>query len=76
MAVTSTPIGDTLNIVLDNGVSASGAQLTKTVKYPDVRAAATDNAVKDVADAISGAMSLAVMSVIRNKSGELDGTPE
>ncbi|MGE5404094.1 MAG: DUF1659 domain-containing protein [Candidatus Saccharibacteria bacterium] len=76
MAVTSTPIGDTLNIVLDNGVSATGQQLTKTVKYPDVRAAATDNAVKDVADAIASAMSLAVMSVIRNKNAELDGTPE
>ena len=49
MAVTSTPIGDTLNVVLDNGTSATGQQLTKTVKYPDVRAAATDNAVKDVA---------------------------
>lgn len=76
MAVTSTPIGDTLNIVLDNGVSASGSQLTKTVKYPDVRAAATDNAVKDVADAIATAMSKTVMMVTRNKNAELDGTPE
>lgn len=76
MAVTSTPIGDTLNIVLDNGISASGSQLTKTVKYPDVRSAATDNAVKDVADAIAAAMSKTVMSVIRNKNTELDGTPE
>ena len=67
MAVTSTPIGDTLNIVLDNGTSTTGQQLTKTVKYPDVRSAATDNAVKDVADAIASAMSLAVMSVMGYK---------
>lgn len=76
MAVTSIPVSDTLNVVVDNGLSGSGAQLSKTLKYSDVRPTATDNAVKDVADAIGAAQSKTVLAVNRLKGVELQGTPE
>lgn len=76
MAVTIVPISDTLNVVVDNGLSSTGAQLTKSLKYPDVRPAATDNAVKIVADAIGTAQSKTVIAVNRQKGMELQGTPE
>lgn len=75
MAVTAVPISDTLNVVVDNGLSATGAQLTKTLKYANVRPAATDDVVKDVADAIGAAQSKTVIAVNRLKGVELQGTP-
>lgn len=76
MAVTSVPVSDTLNVIVDNGLSASGQQLSKTLKYSDVRPTATDNAVKDVADAIGAAQTKTVLAVNRLKGVELQGTPE
>jgi hypothetical protein len=76
MAVTNVPISDTLNVVVDNGLSSTGSQLTKILKYSDVRPTATDNAVKDVADAIGAAQSKTVLAVNRQKGVELQGTPE
>ncbi|MEN6460358.1 MAG: DUF1659 domain-containing protein [Syntrophomonas sp.] len=75
MAVTSTPISDTLNVVVDNGLSGSGSQLTKTLKYANVRPDATDAAVKTVADAIVAAQTKTLIAVNRTKSAELTGTP-
>ncbi|MEN6462688.1 MAG: DUF1659 domain-containing protein [Syntrophomonas sp.] len=75
MAVTSVPISDTLNIVVDNGLSASGGQLTKTMKYANVKPDATDAAVKTVADAIVAAQTKTLIAVNRAKNAELQGTP-
>lgn len=75
MAVTSTPISDTLNVIVDNGLSGSGSQLTKTLKYANVRPDATDAAVKTVADAIVAAQTKTLIAVNRAKNAELTGTP-
>ncbi|MGI5879075.1 MAG: DUF1659 domain-containing protein [Syntrophomonadaceae bacterium] len=37
MAITTTPLGSELILVMDNGVGASGQQLTKNRTYRDVK---------------------------------------
>lgn len=52
MAITTTPVGSELILVMDNGVGASGQQLVKNRIYADVRSGAAD------ADLYSAAQSL------------------
>lgn len=52
MAITTTPVGSELILVMDNGVGASGQQLVKNRVYTDVRSGAAD------ADLYSTAQSL------------------
>lgn len=69
MAVTSSAVGDTLIVILNDGSS------TKTLRYSNVKADAIDDNVKAVADAIVGVQAKNVMMVERQKTVELEGTP-
>ena len=54
MAITTTPLGSELVLVMDNGIGASGQQLTKNRTYRDVKPDATNENLYLVAGQLIG----------------------
>lgn len=54
MAITTTPVGSELILVMDNGVGASGQQLVKNRIYTDVKSSAVDADLYSVAQSLLG----------------------
>lgn len=52
MAITTTPIGSELVLVMDNGIGAAGQQLVKNRIYSDIRSAAADADLFSVAQSL------------------------
>ncbi len=75
MAVTSTPSGSSLVIRVENGLSAAGGTLYRSLTYRNVKDAALDNDIKAVADALGTAQSQTLAAVLRTNTVELSGEP-
>lgn len=71
MAVTSVPVLSDLILVIDNGIGAAGQQLILNRAVKDVKPAAADADVYDVALAVSDLQSKSVMAVQRRNVNEL-----
>ena len=71
MAVVKTPQGSRIGIMIANGVSSTGANLFKTLRFSNVKPAAIDQDVYDVAVSLSGLMSAALVEIIRTDEADL-----
>ena len=58
-------------IVVDNGLSAAGAQLYKKIRFSTVRTDATDDAILAVATEFAGLLAPALSKVQREDTGTL-----
>ena len=71
MAVVKTPQESRIGIVVGNGVSASGANLFKTLRFSNVKPAALDQDLYDVAFSLSGLMATALAEITRTDEADL-----
>ncbi|WP_054696034.1 DUF1659 domain-containing protein [Syntrophomonas palmitatica] len=71
MAIVANPIGSELVLVMDNGTSASGGQLTKNRVYPDVKTTAADADVYSVAQSLLGLQEKTNLSIQRRNTVEI-----
>lgn len=71
MAITTTPVGSELILVMDNGIGASGQQLVKNRIYTDVRSAATDADLYSVAQSLLGLQDKSSLAVQRSNLVEI-----
>ncbi|HQE23289.1 MAG TPA: DUF1659 domain-containing protein [Syntrophomonadaceae bacterium] len=71
MAVTATPINSELVLLLDNGIGASGRQLTRNRSYADVKPEAANDNVYQVAQVLIGLQSRTALAVRRQDTVEL-----
>lgn len=71
MAVIRTPGDSTLRIRVQTGIGASGQPVYRNRSYNNVKAAATDDDVYAVAQAIAGLQQHPVNSIIRIDDGVL-----
>ncbi len=65
MAVTTTPLGSELVLVMDNGIGASGQQLTKNRTYREVKPDATNENLYLVAGQLIGLQQRTNLSIER-----------
>ena len=65
MAVVKTPQESRLGIKVENGTSASGTPLNKTIRFSNVKASATDQDVFDLGNAIANLQGMALVAIIR-----------
>lgn len=65
MAVVKTPQETRLGIKVDNGVSGSGAAVFKTLRFSNVKPAASDQDVYDIGTQIAGLQGKALAAIIR-----------
>ncbi|WP_333593656.1 DUF1659 domain-containing protein [Anaerospora hongkongensis] len=61
----------TLTLKVQAGISATGAALFKNVNFGGVKAAAVDQDVYDVANAVSGLQSRLLEAILRTDHSEL-----
>ncbi len=71
MAVIKTPIGSTIRLSLVTGTNAQGAPIIKQTSISNVKAAAADQDLFDVANAIVGLQDYALNSITRLDSADL-----
>jgi hypothetical protein len=72
MAVTATSLGSDLLLIMDNGVGTTGSALTKTRTYSDIKSAAVDQDVYDVAQILIGLQDQVNYSIERRNMVELE----
>lgn len=72
MAVTSMPLGSALLVQVQTGVDGSGNPVVRTRRWSNVKAAATDQDVFDVANAIAGLQAHPVVDIVRQDSEDLE----
>lgn len=65
MAITTTPMGSELILVMDNGIGVSGQQLLKNRVYSDVRAGAADADLYSVAQSLLGLQEKTALTIQR-----------
>ena len=65
MAVVNTPQESRIGIMVANGVSATGANLFKTLRFSNVKPTALDQDLYDVAISLSGLMAAALVAINR-----------
>ena len=71
MAVVKTPQESRIGIMVANGVSATGANLFKTLRFSNVKPAAIDQDLYDVAVSLSGLMAAALVAINRTDDAAL-----
>ena len=71
MAVVKTPQESRIGIVVANGVSASGANLFRTFRFSNVKPAAPDQDMYDVAFSLAGLMASALSEITRTDEANL-----
>ncbi|MGE5391923.1 MAG: DUF1659 domain-containing protein [Deltaproteobacteria bacterium] len=71
MAITATPVGSELILVMDNGIGASGQQLVKNRVYSDVKASAADADLYSVAQSLLGLQEKTGLAVQRRNLVEI-----
>jgi len=71
MAITTTPVGSELILVMDNGIGASGQQLVKNRTYTDVRSAAADADLYSVAQSLIALQNKSSLAVQRRNLVEI-----
>ena len=71
MAVVKTPQGSSIGIKVANGTSASGAAQFKTLRYANVKPAASDQDLFDVATSIAGLQAASVAAISRTDEAVL-----
>ncbi|MGI6549855.1 MAG: DUF1659 domain-containing protein [Syntrophomonadales bacterium] len=76
MAVTAEPTGSELTIRVEDGMTSTGATRYKNLAYRNIKAEATDNDVKAVADQLGNAQSKPVVNVFRSNMVTLTGEPD
>lgn len=76
MAVNAEPTGSELVIRVEDGVTSTGATRYRNLTYRNIKAGATDNDVKAVADLLGNAQTKPVASILRNTTVTLTGVPE
>lgn len=72
MAVTATPLTSDLILVMDNGVGSSGQALSINRTFKNVKVAATDQNVYDVAQTLLGLQTKTNNAIQRRNSVELE----
>jgi len=72
MAVSSIPLGSALLLKVQTGVDGSGNPVVRTRRWANIKAAAADQDVFDVANAIAGLQAHPVVDVIRQDSEDLE----
>ncbi len=75
MAVTAEAVGSEFIIRVEDGMTATGATRYANRIYRNVKADATDNDVKDIADQLGEAQTKPVVSVLRTNTLMLTGEP-
>ena len=71
MAVVKTPQNSRIGIVIANGVSSTGAEQVKTLRFSNVKPTATDQDMYDVAVSLSGLMASALVEIVRTDEANL-----
>ena len=71
MAVTKAPQESRIGIKVVNGVSATGANVFKTLGFSNVKPTATDQDMFDVAVSLSGLMASALVEIVRTDEANL-----
>ena len=71
MAVVKTPQNSRIGIVIANGVSSTGAEQVKTLRFSNVKPTATDQDMFDVAVSLSGLMASALVEIVRTDEANL-----
>ena len=71
MAVVQTPQDSRIGVVIANGVSSTGAEQVKTLRFSNVKPTATDQDMYDVAFSLSGLMSSVLVSITRTDEANL-----
>ena len=71
MAVVKTPQESRIGIKVANGTSASGAAQYKTLRFSNVKPAAIDQDLYDVAISLSGLMAAALVAINRTDDAAL-----
>ena len=76
MAVNSEPVSSELIIRVENGTTSTGATRYKNLSYRNIKAEATDNDVKAIADLLGNAQTKSVVGIFRSNVVTLTGEPE
>ncbi|NLW44814.1 MAG: DUF1659 domain-containing protein [Syntrophomonadaceae bacterium] len=76
MAVNSEPTSSELIIRVEDGTTSSGAIRYKNLSFRNIKAGATDNDVKAVADLLGNAQIKPVAGILRSTVVTLTGEPE
>ena len=71
MAVVKMPQNSRIGIVIADGVSSTGAEQLKTLRFSNVKPTATDQDMYDVALSLSGLMSSSLVSIVRTDEANL-----
>ena len=71
MAVVKTPQESRIGIVVANGVSATGANLFKTLRFSNVNPASSDQDLVDGGASIGGLQGAALVAIIRTDEADL-----
>ena len=72
MAVTATSLTSDLILVMDNGIGASGQALSQNRTYKNVKIAATDQDIYDVAQTMIGLQSKTNNAIQRRNTVEIE----
>ena len=73
MAVTKAPQESRIGIKVVNGVSATGGNVFKTLGFSNVKPAALDQDVYDVAASLAGLQAKSLVSIVRTDTANLIG---
>ena len=71
MAVVKASQDSRIGITVTNGVSATGANLFRTLRFSNVKAAALDQDLYDVAFSISGLQDKTLVEILRTDEASL-----
>ncbi|HWQ71818.1 MAG TPA: DUF1659 domain-containing protein [Desulfitobacteriaceae bacterium] len=71
MAVTKTPVGSTIRLSLVTGLDAQGGPVLRTTSLGNVKPAALDQDLFDVANALAGLQEYQLNSISRVDNAEL-----
>ncbi len=71
MAVTKTPVGSTIRLSLVTGLDAQGGPVLRTTSLGNVKPAALDQDLFDVANALTGLQEYQLNSISRVDNAEL-----
>jgi len=71
MAVQSTQIKSALTLKYKNGVDANGKDIIKSKKFSNIKLAANDQGLYDVAAALSPLMKYPIVDILRSNDSSL-----
>ena len=73
MAVEKLPQESKIGIKVANGVSATGANVFKTLSFSNVKPSATDQDLYDVGASIAGLQAKSLVAIVRTDTANLIG---